>query len=74
MKINRNEGLCYTQLHIIHIVLGVNTVNTRVRLVRRYWLKRAVPTSVQMVAINTTGGLGGSTSQFNCVCFFIRDF
>lgn len=70
MKMNRIEGLCYTQLHIIHIVLGVNTVNTRVRLVRRYWLKRAVPTSVQMVAINTTGG---STSQFNCVCFFIRD-
>lgn len=62
MKINRIEGLCYTQLHIIHIVLGVNTVNTRVRLVRRHWLKRAVPTSVQMVAINTTWGGGVDVS------------
>lgn len=64
MKMNRIEGLCYTQLHIIHIVLGVNTVNTRVRLVRRYWLKRAVPTSVQMVAINTTGGRRLNSTAF----------
>lgn len=39
MKTNRIEGLCYTQLHIIHIVLGVNTVNKRVSSVRWYWLK-----------------------------------